>query len=164
MRAFTVITDAIQTANPRLKGSWRDRFRVQIGDELDQILMDLARGKAWIPTLPDGSISAPVIPSSDVRLRAATTLKEMLDGKAVAQTELLKAEQEAKDLESIRALSDTELEAQAAKILEERRRPALNPGPVTDAEVVTEGDPVDITQYGEQIWAAPYPHLDPEDE
>lgn len=152
MKPFGLITEAVKDANPgKLSGNWQQRFRRKYGDTLEEILMDLAQGRAWIPTLPDGSVSAPVIPSSDVRLRAALALKEMVDGRAVPQTEIVKAEQESRDLEAVRALSDAELEAEARKILE-KRTPVLNPGPPTDAVVVDEN--VAPAQLAEQIWAA----------
>lgn len=152
MKPFTVIADALAEAQPNLKGNWRQRLRGRIGDRLDEILFELAEGRAWVPTLPDGSITDPVVPSSDVRLRAALALKEMLDGKAVPQTEIVKAEQEARDLDAVRALSDAELEAEARKILEGRTPKALNPGPVTELEVNEE---VDTERCALQIWNAP---------
>lgn len=164
MKPFTLITEAVKEANPgKLTGNWQQRFRRAHGDALEEILFDLAQGRAWIPTLPDGSVSAPVIPSSDVRLRAALALKEMVDGRAVPQTEIVKAEQESRDLEAVRALSDAELEAEARKILASRKPPVLNPGPPTEAEVVDErltASPVvdenlDPEALGLQIWAAP---------
>ncbi len=88
---------------------------------MHEILADLAEGKAWMADLPDGRCSAPVLPSSDIRLRAIMFLHEALHGKAVAQTEIAKAEQEAKEFESIRALDDNTLEAEAFKILEARK-------------------------------------------
>lgn len=148
--SFKVIADALEESTPQLTKikNWRTRLRARIGDRLEEIMYELAEGRAWIPTLPDGSISSPLVPSGDVRLRAAIALKEMLDGRAVPQTEVIKAEMEAQDMESIRALSDAELEAEARKILESRQQRALNPGPVTDAEIV----PDDLAL---QIWNAP---------
>lgn len=147
MKPFSVIADALKDA--KVPRTWRDRYR-PAGDELRDILMDLARGRAWTPTLPDGRIADPVVPSSDVRLRAAIALAEMIDGKAVPQTEVVKAEQEARDLEAVRALSDSELEAEAAKILAARRKPALDPGPVEDAQ-----EELDLEKVVGEIWAAP---------
>jgi hypothetical protein len=152
VKPFTVITDALKEA--KVPRTWRDRYR-PAGDELRDILLELARGRAWTPTLPDGRICEPVVPSSDVRLRAAIALSEMIDGKAVPQTEVVKAEQEARDLEAVRALSDAELEAEAAKILAARRKPALEPGPVEDAE-----EPVDLDKVVGEIWAAPMTERD----
>lgn len=152
MKPFKVVTDALKEAQPDLRGNWRQRLRAKIGDRLEEILLELAEGRAWVPTLPDGQITDPVVPSSDVRLRAALALKELMDGKAVPQTEIVKAEQEAQDLEAVRALSDAELEAEARKILESRRPKALDPGPVTEAVVE---ETVDIPKIVDQIWNAP---------
>jgi hypothetical protein len=155
MTPFKVITEAV---NEQLAKSqqFRSHIRKKHSEELEDILMELARGRAWIPTLPDGSIAEPVVPSSDVRLRAAIALKEMYDGKAVPQTEIVKAEKEARDLESIRALSDAELEAEASRILASRRPPALNPGPAEDAQLVPPSETtLDSAKLAEQIWSAP---------
>ena len=117
--------------------SWRESLRRRLpAERMHEILAELAEGKAWMAELPDGRCSAPVLPSSDIRLRAIMFLHEALHGKAVAQTEIQKAELEAKEFESIRALDDDALELEALKILEARKTNRLSSGPVTDAEFV----------------------------
>ena len=100
---FAIAVRAINDNAPANKArTWRDALRAQLGtngERLHTILADLAEGKAWMAQLPDGRCSVPVLPSSDVRLRAAMFLHESLYGKAVAQTEIQKAELEAKDFE-----------------------------------------------------------------
>ncbi len=123
MNPFSIVHQALSDNRPeaRRSRSWRDDLRNKVGDDLHHILYTLAQGKAWMAELPDGRCSAPVLPSSDVRLRAAMFLHEALYGRAVPQTEIQKADQEAKEMESIRALSDEELELEAMKIIEGRR-------------------------------------------
>lgn len=122
---FAIVKDALAAHRPEVRAKhWRESLRQQLGpngEELHRILFELASGKAWMATLPDGRCSEPVLPSSDVRLRAAVFLHESLYGKAVPQTEIQKAEQEAKEFESIRALNDDELEREAARIIDARK-------------------------------------------
>lgn len=117
-------------------------------DRLHDILSSLAEGKAWMAELADGRCSAPVLPSSDIRLRAAMFLHESLYGKAVAQTEIQRAEQEAKEFEAVRALDDDALEAEAFRILEARKVAKLNAGASVDAEYTSEPTIADV------IWSA----------
>ena len=107
------------------------------GDRLWQVMMDLAEGKPFVPVLPDGSFGEPIVPSPDVRLRAAEALADRAFGKAVAATELVKAEAESTELHSIQALSDAELEAEL-KRLDKFNGKQLNAGPETDAEIINE--------------------------
>lgn len=118
--------------------NFRDALRARVGSNGELIwdtLVDLAEGRAWQVELPDGRVSQPMIPSSDVRLRAAQDLRETLFGRAVLQTEAIKAEEEAQNLAQIRALSDDELRLKAQAILAKR---AIDPGQETDAELVSE--------------------------
>lgn len=151
---FAIVSQALNESSPsgRASRSWRDSLRMSLPvDELHGILADLARGKAWMAELPDGRCSVPVLPSSDVRLRAAMFLHESLYGKAVAQTEIQKAELEAKEFEAVRALDDEQLETEALRIIEARRVNRLTAGPVTDAEFTVSERPFDIVA---TIWAA----------
>jgi hypothetical protein len=156
---LSIVSSALQASLQKERPkNWREDLRQQTknGAELHRILLSLARGEAWQATLPGGMVSAPILPSADVRLRAAMFLEEQLFGKAVAQTEVTRAEQEAKELESIRALTDDELAAEATRILEARRVPALTPGPATIAEYVVSGgvptpEPLGLTA---RVWNA----------
>ena len=156
-RPFSIIRSALEQnlkASPLKHRTWRDSLRSRLPvDALHTILADLAEGRAWMAELPDGKCSVPVLPSSDVRLRAAMFLHEALYGKAVAQTEIQKAEAEAKDFEAVRALDDDQLEAEAAKILTARRVQRLSEGTTTEAEFIIEKDeqPSDLAA---RIWAA----------
>jgi hypothetical protein len=134
MNPFAIISTSLEQNVGRSR-SWRDSLRARLPQEkLHEILASLAEGRAWMAELPDGQISVPVLPSSDIRLRAAMFLHEALYGKAVAQTEIQKAEQEAKEFEAVRALNDDELEAEAARIIEARHVLRISQGQITDAE------------------------------
>lgn len=140
---FSVIEVALEQNMPEVRAkTWRESLRRRLpADRMHEILADLAEGKAWMAELPDGRQSAPVLPSTDVRLRAIMFLHEALYGKAVAQTEIQKAEQEAKEFEAIRALTDDELEHEATRVLATRKRFELSPPPV-DAELVEPTPPI----------------------
>ncbi len=150
---FTLVHTALkENLAPK---SWRDSLRKRLTVErLHDILANFAEGKAWMATLPDGRSTAPILPSSTDSLKAAMFLHEALHGKAVAQTEIIKAEQEAKDFEAVRALDDDALEAEAARIIQARKVQRLAAGQITDAEYVQEQDPLAM------IVAAPIPEED----
>jgi hypothetical protein len=99
--------------------SWRANLRrIVPQDALWRIILELAEGRAYRPILPDGTEGLPIVPSPEIRLRAATDLADRLYGKAVSATEQIAAEREAGELETIRALSDSELEERARNALE----------------------------------------------
>lgn len=118
--------------------TWRDALRNHVGpggERLWAVLMDLADGRAWRPTYRDERgvevVGEPIAPTSADRIAAVRELAHMLYGKPVSQTEALRAETEAADVEAARALTDAELEARV-------RRLVLDPGPEQVAEI-TEG-------------------------
>lgn len=167
---FALVAEAVAEAVPkpaRHRG-WRAELREVVGPNLHQVLWNLAQGKAWTVELDNGMISAPIIPSSDVRLRAAMFLHETLYGRAVPQTEVARAEQEAKEVAAVQALSEDELAAEASRILEARKMRAIGPGAVTEAEFVpTQATSAPLPsnsmtplELGYSIWAS-QPH--PED-
>lgn len=80
-------------------------------------LVSISRGEAHIAKLPDGRESEPVVPTIEAQRQAAKDLIELTHGKAVAQTEVVKAEAEAQLAEQVRALSDEELEARVRAAL-----------------------------------------------
>lgn len=142
--------DSITRAHSRQE-NWRQELRRIVGSpgKLWRILLELAEGRAYRPVLPDGSEGPPVVPSPEIRLRAATELADRLYGKAVSQTEIVQAEQAASDLESVRALSDAELEAQVKGALE-RGLARLDAGK-------------GIREVAAEWWAAPEGDLEPID-
>lgn len=80
------------------------------GHDLIMRLNALSQGIPQVATLPDGRMSEPVIPTPEVQLQATKDLIDRAYGKAVAQTEVLKAVREAEEVEQYQAMSDAELE------------------------------------------------------
>ena len=120
-----VATQTIETRGmspARKKETWRTAMRRMTNDGLDQmrVLHDLSHGVAYKVTLPDGRESEPIIPTPEVRRAAAIDLLHMMHGKPVAQTEVVRAEQEAEDAVQYAALSDEQLEAAMEQALIER--------------------------------------------
>lgn len=150
------VRDMLERASPDVKHpikNWRAALRAetgQYGENLWPMMAQLAKGLPWQVTLPDGRLSAPVMPTPDVMLRAQMFLAEMQFGKAVPQTEIQKAEQEAADFEAVRSLSDEQLFAEAAKIIDAQRVNQLTPG-TQDAEFVVLED---TEQVGARIFEA----------
>ncbi len=138
-----ILQDALRPVGLHKK-NWREALRDetgQNGEKLWKKIAQLSQGDAISVQLPDGRMSIPVTPTPDVQLRASIALAEMGFGRAVLQTEIVQAEQEAKEFESVRALSDEELEREAALILDARRVPELTRG-TTEAEYTV--DPLDF--------------------
>lgn len=167
---FSLVAEVVAESLPkpaRHRG-WRAELREVVGPNLHNVLWDLAQGKAWTVELTNGMISAPIVPSSDVRLRAAMFLHETLYGRAVPQTEVARAEQEAKEIAAVQALSEDELAAEAQRILEARKVRALGPGAVMEAEFVPAAPAAPVItnsmtpeQLGLSIWASqPYPNAE----
>ena len=89
------------------------------GAEIVDILLELARGSAWRPKLPpdaDGKVKEgpPVVPTSEIRLRAAQELADRLWGRTVPETDIVKAQAATAALAT---LSDEELERRARAAL-----------------------------------------------
>jgi hypothetical protein len=118
---FAVIRDAegrivhrqLDKGGPRK--NWRQYARLMTNDGMDMFekMVSIAKGEAFQTTitLPTGEkmLSEPMIPPLSVQKEAAKDVFELLHGKAVAATEVVKAEEEAKELERVRAMSDDEL-------------------------------------------------------
>lgn len=160
-----IIHDAIQEAYPDVKRirNWRSSLAVMThgGNDTRQVLYDLMMGRAYQCSLPDGQVSAPFVPTAEVRLRAAIFLHEQEFGRAVPQTEINKADQEARETAAIHALTDEELAAEAEKILAGRRARELPPGEFTPsaraAETVVDALPsLSLEECAQLIWDAPY--------
>ena len=93
------------------KASWRDALRrlTNDGQDLYEVLYNLAMGVPHIATLPDGRQTEPTVPTFEVRRAAAVDLIQFLHGKAVAQSEVSKAEADARIAQQVGAMSDGEL-------------------------------------------------------
>lgn len=100
--------------------NFRSQLRHVTRGGLDQLatLANIANGMPWRATLPDGSTTDWMVPTTAERADAARFLLEYQHGKAVPQTEVLKAEKESEDLEQYRAMSDAELLKAATPFLE----------------------------------------------
>lgn len=111
------------TNNP--KGNYRGSrdairhlFRVDGGLELYEIMLELARGTAYAPKMPDGREGPIIVPTPDVRFRAAMELAHTLNGRPVSQAEMANAEVDSKEVSAIRALDDTTLRQKALGVLQ----------------------------------------------
>lgn len=72
-------------------------------------LYDISMGKAHVVKLDDGRETEPMVPSIDVQRQAAKDLIEFMHGKAVAQTEIIKADEQHAEQEQLQAMSDDQL-------------------------------------------------------
>lgn len=103
------IGKVLETGKP--KQTARAALRKLSNDLLDyyMVLDQIARGIPHVVELPDGRVSAPIIPSADVRRQAAKDLIEFADGKAVSQTDILQAESQQQQLAQLESMSDAQL-------------------------------------------------------
>lgn len=101
-------TSPLTLANPK---NWRKQAHeiTNGGVDLLKKLYDIAMGVPFSAKLENGNYTEPEVPSLDTQRAAAKDLFEFINGKAVAQTEVLRAEKEAEDVEQYRALSDEQL-------------------------------------------------------
>ncbi len=95
--------------------NWKHWARLVTNNGMNQFekMVAISEGRAFQTeiTLPTGEkvLSEPMIPPLAIQHQAALDVFELLHGKAVAATEVVKAEEEAKELERVRAMSDAEL-------------------------------------------------------
>lgn len=103
----------------RNKRTWRASLKALTndGEDLHVVLFNLAHGVPLVSRLPDGRECEPVIPSPEVRRAAAMDLLTLLHGKAVAQTEVMKAEIDAEEVARYAAMSADELFEAARPLL-----------------------------------------------
>lgn len=118
--------------------TWR-RFLLRVTDNGQLIyerLVDLALGKPFRIEKPDGSVVAET-PTFEVQRAAAMNLLEMMHGKAVAQTEVVKAEKEAVKDAQLRSMSTAQLtDIVRAHYTELREIQSLSPGESTHVDGV----------------------------
>lgn len=92
------------------------------GEHLIVKMLNLSAGNPIkVPSI-DGQEHEPIIPTAEVQLAATRDLLDRAFGKAVAQTEVLKAEVEAEDMAQYAAMSDEQLREAAAPYLERVNR------------------------------------------
>lgn len=101
-------TSPVTVAKPK---NWRKATRELTNNGLDLIqrLYDLAMGSPHRAVLEDGQYTEWEVPGLETQRAAAKDLLEFLHGKAVAQTEVLKAAKESEEVEKYQALSDDAL-------------------------------------------------------
>jgi len=98
---------------PDKKAAWREILG-KLTDNGTAMLIrmhNIANGQSFTPTGTDreGRVYEPIIPTIEQQLHANQLLWEYLHGKAVAQTEVVKASEAANEMERLRAMSDAEL-------------------------------------------------------
>jgi hypothetical protein len=100
--------------------NWRRQVRHMTNNGIDgfKVLINLMNGVPQKVTLPDGTESEWIIPTMEVQRQSAKDIIEFINGKAVTQSEVLKAEKEADDVAQYQAMSDEALQAAAAPFLE----------------------------------------------
>ena len=134
--SFVVLRDAsgrdvekVLDRGESTRETWRQMLRKMTDNGIEQftILREISRGTPFVARLPDGRETEPQVPTLETQRQAAKDLIEFMHGKAVAQTEVMKAEEEAQAMEQIRALSDEELKQRVAKALEAQRAPSALP-------------------------------------
>ena len=109
---------------PKAK-NWRAAIRRQVGGDGSSIWetwFDLMQGKVFVPTHKDANgivhEGEPMVPSFEVRRAAARDLAEFAFGKPVAQTEIVKAEEESEVMAQLTALSDDAINAKLLELVE----------------------------------------------
>lgn len=94
------------------------RHMTRGGLDAYQVLINIMSGHPQKVKLPDGTESDWIVPTIETQRAAAKDIIEFLDGKAVAQTEVMKAEKEGEDVDQYRAMSDEALREAATSFLE----------------------------------------------
>lgn len=114
-----VVSKAAPVPGAALKHNARAMLRKVTDGGMDQLatLHAISQGLPWRAELPDGQHTDWIVPTTAERLQASQTLWEYLHGKAVAQTEVLKAVQESEDVAQYQAMSDEQLAQAAAPFL-----------------------------------------------
>lgn len=118
-----LITRVIGNVNDKTTPRQLLRKLTNNGADLYVRLHDIAMGKPHVVQMADGSRSEPMIPTLEAQRMASKDLIEFLHGKAVAQTEVKAAEEQAQQMEMIQALSDDELQERVRAALLERSVP-----------------------------------------
>lgn len=120
------------------QANFRSHLRQLTNGGLDTLarLVNIANGVPQRAVLDDGSYTEWVVPTVSEQRQALEFLAEFQFGKAVAQTEVVKAETEAEDHAQYAAMSDAALREAARPFLERIEKKQLQPS--TEAEVVEE--------------------------
>jgi len=126
--------------------TWRRNLKrlTNNGGDIHERLLRIARGEMLIPATAKDPVTGetfrgePQQPTVETQRAALKDLHEMLHGKAVAETEVSKAEEEAEKQQQLEAMSDEELRRIVdGEVVERRELPAgeaQSIAPVLDAE------------------------------
>ena len=104
--------------------NWRRQVRQMTDNGIDafKVLINIMNGTPQKVQLPDGRESDRITPSIETQRAAAKDIIEFINGKAVAQTEVMHAEKEAEDVEQYQAMSDEALREAALPFLERAQK------------------------------------------
>lgn len=97
-------------------GTQKETFRSLVrkltnnGYDIIATMKDLMDGKPFVAVLPDGREMEPQVPSPDTRRQAAQFMWEQLNGRAVDQTRVVEAEEQAQGMAQFDAMSESQLE------------------------------------------------------
>lgn len=131
---ITKVTHAPLTKIPRV--NWRKlaHDHTNGGMEMLEVLINIARGNPRQMKLPDGQVTEWQVPTIEASRSAAQTVFELIHGKAVAATEVVRASQEADDAEQYRNATEDMLEEAARIYLErsDKRKAQLEGNNATD--------------------------------
>lgn len=114
-RTGEVVDKALPVAGAPVRFNARAMLRQVTNGGMEQLLTlhAISQGMPWRAELPDGKQTDWIVPTTAERMQAAQTLWEYQHGKAVAQTEVLKAAEASDELAQYQAFSDEQL-AEAA--------------------------------------------------
>lgn len=121
------------------KENWKHVARLVTNNGMDMLekLISIGRGEVQQTTftLPTGEtmLTEPLVPPISDQRQAAKDVFEFIHGKAVAATEVVRAESEAEQMARLQSMSDDELRRLAAGI--------------EDAELVEQGTEMDCIGY-----------------
>lgn len=96
-------------------GTSKETFRALVrkltnnGYDIIATMKDIMDGKPFVAKLDDGRTMEPQVPSPDTRRQAAQFMWEQLHGRAVDQTKVIAAEEQAQGMEQFNAMSESEL-------------------------------------------------------
>ena len=108
-------------------GTSKETFRSLVrkltnnGYDIIATMHDIMKGTPFVAVLPDGREMEPQVPSPDTRRQAAQFMWEQLNGRAVDQTRVVEAEEQAQGMAQFDAMSESQLEEWLRKDDERRR-------------------------------------------
>lgn len=97
-------------------GTSKETFRALVrkltnnGYDIIATMHDIMKGVPFVAVLPDGRQMEPQVPSPDTRRQAAQFMWEQLNGRAVDQTRVVEAEEQAQGMAQFDAMSESQLE------------------------------------------------------